>query len=85
MKKKKRFTHTITRALGRIEQERALMLLDSERKNTRGIEFDLKNNFGWKEKTEIEHSGNINTKVIVLPAKKKEGADVNPKSETVGK
>ena len=28
--------------------------------STTGIIFNLKNNFGWSDKQQIEHSGNVN-------------------------
>lgn len=49
------FSRTVNRAKMRIEDHRHQMLVD---KNafTPGIIFDLKNNHGWKDKQELEHT-----------------------------
>ena len=50
---KDEFTDTIKRALLRIETQRSKNLIDSPIA-TAGKIFDLKNNFGWQDKKEIE-------------------------------
>jgi len=50
------FSRTVKRARLRIEQDRHERLIDKE-KFTAGVIFDLKNNHGWKDKTEQEHTG----------------------------
>lgn len=56
--KKEEFSDTIKKAKLKVENylERHL-ITDS---STTGIIFNLKNNFGWSDKQQIEHSGNIN-------------------------
>lgn len=55
-----KFLHTIKRARSFIEQEYEEMLHAG---NCTGAIFALKN-FGWKDKTDIEHSGHIKTATI---------------------
>lgn len=52
------FSDTIKKAKLRVENylEKHL-IIDS---STTGIIFNLKNNFGWTDKQQVEHSGNIN-------------------------
>jgi hypothetical protein len=50
------FSATVKRARSRIEQDRAERLLGRDT-FTPGVIFDLKNNHGWKDKTEQELSG----------------------------
>lgn len=57
--KREKFCATIKSAMLRVETQRNEQLLDEG--NAAGKIFDLKNNFGWKDKTEIEHSGEIKT------------------------
>lgn len=56
--KKEEFSDTIKKAKLKVENylERHL-ITDS---STTGIIFNLKNNFGWSDKQQIEHSGNVN-------------------------
>ena len=56
--KDKRFSDTIKKAKLKVENylERHLITDNS----TTGIIFNLKNNFGWTDKQQLEHSGNIN-------------------------
>ena len=35
-------------------------------KNTNGIQFSMKNNFNWKDKTEVEQNGNTTTTVTTI-------------------
>lgn len=52
------YSRTVKRARLKIEQDRQNRLID--RKDfTPGIIFDLKNNHGWKDKQEVEFTGNI--------------------------
>ena len=53
---KDEFTATIKRARLRIEAQRAQALV-TRTQGVAGLIFDLKNNFGWKDKTEHEHTG----------------------------
>lgn len=50
------FSRTVKRARLRIEQDRHERLIDKE-KFTAGVIFDLKNNHGWRDKSEQELSG----------------------------
>lgn len=54
--KRPEFSYTIKRARLFIENEYEKLLISN---NTTGAIFALKN-FGWKDKSEIEHSGQIN-------------------------
>jgi DNA-packaging protein gp3 len=55
--KKPKFNGTMTRAKMKIQSQRVETLCNGETKNVRGLMFDLTNNFGWREKLDIEHSG----------------------------
>lgn len=50
------FSRTVKRARLRMEADRHERLLDKA-DFTPGVIFDLKNNHGWKDKTEQEHGG----------------------------
>lgn len=52
------FSATIKRARGRIEMQRSERLVSGDG-NMTGMIFDLKNNFGWKDKTETEQTVTI--------------------------
>lgn len=52
------FSDTIKKARMRIEQYLETRLTSNA---VAGIIFNLKNNFGWKDKSEIEHSGSLAT------------------------
>lgn len=52
------FCHTIKRAKERVQEFVECCLF--KRGITAGVIFNLKNNFGWEDKQEIEHSGAIN-------------------------
>jgi hypothetical protein len=54
---KELFRQSTARAKMIIENQREKDLVNGETKNVNGIKFSLTNNFGWKEKTEVEHSG----------------------------
>lgn len=54
-KENAKFFPTIKKALLRIESQRNQELLNEN--NSTGKIFDLKNNFGWKDRQEIEHTG----------------------------
>ena len=56
--KDKRFSDTIKKAKLKVENYLEKHLITDS--STTGIIFNLKNNFGWKDKQELEHSGNIN-------------------------
>jgi predicted adenine nucleotide alpha hydrolase (AANH) superfamily ATPase len=54
---KDEFLHTIKKAKLRVENYVEERLYHN---NAAGCIFNLKNNFGWKDKQEIENTGNIN-------------------------
>jgi hypothetical protein len=54
--KKDEFLDTVKRAKQRIELEVEQRLFGN---SVTGVIFNLKNNFGWKDKMETEHSGNV--------------------------
>lgn len=56
------FSDTIKKAKSRIEQYLEEQLFRKDQ--VTGIIFNLKNNFGWKDKQEIEHSGEIGVKKL---------------------
>lgn len=58
------FSDTITRAKQMVEQFNEEHLLTS--KSAHGVAFNLKNNFGWKDKREEEvtHKGDIGAQII---------------------
>lgn len=56
------FSPTIKRARLRIERQRNSGLVLGTG-SAAGHIFDLKNNFGWKDKQEVEHSGNLTVKM----------------------
>lgn len=56
--KKPEFSYTLKKAKQRIERQRNITMLKGEG-SAAGHIFDLKNNFGWVDKTETEHTGNI--------------------------
>lgn len=62
LSKVKKFADTITRARLRIELQRNEQMLEA--KNSRGHQFDLQNNFGWRDSQKIEHSGSVSITVI---------------------
>jgi hypothetical protein len=55
------FSDTIKRAKAKIEEYLEEQLY--RREQVTGIIFNLKNNFGWRDKQDIEHSGNISVKL----------------------
>jgi len=61
------FSRTINKARLRIEDNRHQLLVDRET-FTPGVIFDLKNNHGWKDKQELELTGNI---AALLAARRK--------------
>lgn len=56
--KNKEFSDTIKKAKLKVENYLEKHLITDS--STTGIIFNLKNNFGWKDKQELEHSGNLN-------------------------
>lgn len=56
--KDKRFSDTIKKAKLKVENYLEKHLITDS--STTGIIFNLKNNFGWTDKQQLEHSGNIN-------------------------
>ena len=58
------FSHTIKKARMRIEDNRHQLLVNNKT-FTPGIIFDLKNNHGWKDKTEHEHGVNADLKTLL--------------------
>ena len=59
----KRYFDTIKAAKGILEEYLETNLYE---KNVVGTLFNLKNNFGWKDKQEIEHSGELSLPTIVI-------------------
>ena len=56
--KDKRCSDTIKKAKLKVENYLEKHLITDN--STTGIIFNLKNNFGWTDKQQLEHSGNIN-------------------------
>lgn len=56
--KKEAFSDTIKKSKLRVENYLEKHLITDG--STTGIIFNLKNNFGWSDKQQIEHSGNVN-------------------------
>ena len=56
--KDKKFSDTIKKAKLKVENYLEKHLITDS--STTGIIFNLKNNFGWKDKQELSHSGSIN-------------------------
>ena len=56
--KKEEFSDTIKKAKLKVENYLEKHLITDS--STTGIIFNLKNNFGWSDKQQIKHSGNIN-------------------------
>jgi len=50
------FFDTITRAKARIENFTEEQLFDKEARNISGIQFNLKNNYGWVDKQEVDNN-----------------------------
>lgn len=61
--KREEFVSTIKHARARIEADKVIHMLDGEGWGP-GYIFDLKNNFGWTDKQQIEHSGRIEYKEL---------------------
>lgn len=59
--KREEYTRTVKNARLKIEQDRSERLLGKDT-FTPGVIFDLKNNHGWKDKTEHEVSGGFTFK-----------------------
>lgn len=57
---------TIMRAKARCEAYNERLLLDPNNRNSKGTTFNLSNNFGWKDKQEVEqrNSGEVVVKVV---------------------
>lgn len=56
--KEEQFSDTIKKAKLKVENYLEKHLITDS--STTGIIFNLKNNFGWTDKQQLEHSGNIN-------------------------
>lgn len=56
--KREEFSDTIKKAKLKVENYLEKHLITDS--SATGIIFNLKNNFGWSDKQQIEHSGNIN-------------------------
>ena len=63
--KRRGFGSTIKKAKARIEANKVAHLLDGDGYGPGRI-FDLKNNCGWKDKQEVEHSGEIKGPLIIV-------------------
>ena len=57
------YRNTITRAKTKIEMYSEEQLYRGQGK-TNGIQFNLKNNFNWKDKQEVEHSGDMGVQIV---------------------
>jgi hypothetical protein len=57
MARSSQFSDAITRAKNKIERQKAERLLDPETKNVNGLRFDLQNNHGWRERTDVNLGG----------------------------
>lgn len=62
--KKEEFSDTITCARERVQEDIEVRLMET--RNEKGAIFNLTNNFGWKNKSEVEekHDGTITIKTI---------------------
>ena len=60
----------------RIETQRVEKYL-SGKQNIIAAIFDLKNNFGYRDKQDIDIKGDITTRTIRLPAKQEEGCSLD--------
>jgi len=71
--KRDEFRSTIKNARARIEADKVVHMLDGDGYGP-GYIFDLKNNFGWKDKQEVEHGGEIKMPLVIVrgPATKEE-------------
>lgn len=58
------FSRTVKKARMRIEENRHQLLVNNKT-FTPGVIFDLKNNHGWKDKTEHEHGVNADLKTLL--------------------
>ena len=67
MLKRRKYVNTITQALSRIEIQRSKMLINPDNRNSRGSIFDLQNNFGWRDRQDINVSGTVDTRMAVIP------------------
>lgn len=54
---KDKYSDAVIRARERVQEDVENRMMET--KNEKGAQFSLKNNFGWKDKTETEHSGDI--------------------------
>lgn len=70
------FQAAVKRAKLRIQHQLEKWLYTPGRP-TVGLIFSLKNNFGWKDQTEVKQSGSVDIRIIALPAKKQEGDKVD--------
>lgn len=68
--KKEEFRTIIKRAKLRIEIQRNEQLI-SDKGSSRGKEFDLTNNFGWKNVQNIEHGGKVDLVARMLKGNKR--------------
>ena len=67
---KDEFLDTIKEARNKVHEDVETRLMDG--KAQAGAIFNLKNNFGWKDKTETEHSGSIELPTPIYNAKSSE-------------
>jgi DNA-packaging protein gp3 len=51
------FSETVTRARLKIESQRSKNLVNPDTRNANGIKFDLTNNFGWRESSDLNIGG----------------------------
>lgn len=59
------FSRTVKRAKLRIEQDR-IERLNDKTKFTPGTIFDLKNNYGWKDQQDLNHTGTVSVQFATV-------------------
>lgn len=64
---KDKFSNTIKMAKARCEEYVERLLLNTNSKNSTGPIFNLKNNFGWKDKVEQDINANVEYAVVPPP------------------
>ena len=67
MLKRRKYVATIRQMLSKIEAQRSEMLINPDNRNSRGSIFDLQNNFGWRDRQDINVSGTVDTRMAVIP------------------
>ena len=60
----KEFKETVSKINEIIQNRKVAALLNGEG-NTTGLIFDLKANYGWKDKQTVEHTGDTDNQLVV--------------------